>query len=212
MGKTTLKKLATPAGYLLALYGLASVVVLGIGWITDKLFVSDVAAAVRPICERVLVITDSTLGLEWRMLGANIITVEGFTSGRLRMHGVRHIAYWGIDSDALSPDEQLALKESLPTGPVPGELLTTAPLPSHPSDSRTTLHALAVVDADICYDSDWLEFLAEPGRVYHLDVTSLYARGSIKYMARPWHLWIVLVALFGVGLYVWKRRASKSGP
>jgi len=164
----------------LAIVGGLTLFAAAVTWTTSKIAPSDLTAIVKPICER-FTFADSVAGVgpDLRMIGVKVFVDRDLSGARLRLRGLRAIAFWGMHSNGLSQPEVRTWLRSLPTGPVGNEVVTPV-LPTLPGGTEATLTALATVQGEsACAPSpDFAEMFGGEGKLYHVDPTILPFRGA----------------------------------
>jgi len=219
----SLKRPATIAGYLLALYALIHLVASGINGIHQFLTLSSLAGMARPVCEPFLfppiMVEPSPAALDpFRIVGVEIVARNRMENVRVRIRGIRGVLAWGMTSDALSVSEVNEYKAKLsqlgPTERLPTETLVTPSIAELPANSSTTIVALAAIKYGFeCKEDDWLTVTSTSGTVWHGISSFVLAREFRGWWLSGWTLYAAATApimvVAGLVFLVLRRRQDK---
>jgi hypothetical protein len=203
----------------LTFIGLATLLISGGRWLFNTLSMSDVAAIVRPICERYPF--RDTPGLpvgfrgDLRLVGIQVFTNAPISGLRAKFTNLEYVYRWGFESNGLSQPEQKEFADKLPIGRVGSELITPV-LPAMGDSVRSQLFALAAVTSDAsCNTPDYAGVIGGTARVMHMDPTFFRIRGAPRLFlgttanAAVSILATVLAAILLYGLFIRPSLAPK---
>ena len=197
-----LKTLAMYAGYVLAIYGVLSLLSAPIRFAYRIAYFSDAAGLARPFC--VPYAFWPPAGPEagntenWYLVGVRLNATSKLENARFYFGTLRAVGHWEVFSSDLSVGERKGLLDGLPTG-ILQRSVVSAPLPPLREGAEVTLAAIAAPESpNECPNPDSITVRSTTSQVYTTDSRFLPIQGKGLQMSPSSLVTIILLVVAAV--------------